>query len=117
MNVTELTPRQKMQALTGMLLAMFLSALDQTIVATAGPEMQRTLDIEPSLYTWITTGYLVSSTVLVPVYGKLGDLFVRKRVVVFGVVLFVTASLLCSLAENTGQLIAFRVLQGAGSAS
>ena len=100
-----------------MLLAMFLAALDQTVVATAGPDMQRSLDIDASLYTWITTGYLVSSTVLVPVYGKLSDLLGRKRVVVFGVVLFLVASALCGFSQTTGQLIAFRVLQGAGSAS
>ena len=112
-----LTPRQKAQALAGMLLAMFLAALDQTVVATAGPDMQRALNIDASLYTWITTGYLVSSTVLVPVYGKASDLYGRKRIVVFGVVLFLVASALCGLSQNTGQLIAFRVLQGAGSAS
>ncbi|MDP2269897.1 MAG: MDR family MFS transporter [Archangium sp.] len=116
-SLSELSPRQKTQALTGMLLAMFLAALDQTIVATAGPDMQRSLDIDASLYTWITTGYLVSSTVLVPVYGKLSDLYGRKRIVVFGVVLFLVASALCGFSQNTGQLIAFRVLQGAGSAS
>ncbi len=113
----ELNARQKAQALTGMLLAMFLAALDQTIVATAGPDMQRSLNIDAALYTWITTGYLVSSTVLVPVYGKLSDLYGRKRIVVFGVVLFLVASALCGFSQNTGQLIAFRVLQGAGSAS
>jgi EmrB/QacA subfamily drug resistance transporter len=112
-----LTLRQKWQALLGMLLAMFLAALDQTVVATAGPDMQRSLDIDASLYTWITTGYLVSSTVLVPVYGRLSDLFGRKRIVVFGVLLFLVASALCGLSQTTGQLIAFRVLQGAGSAS
>ena len=112
-----LSPRQRTQALAGMLLAMFLAALDQTVVATAGPDMQRTLNIDASLYTWITTGYLVSSTVLVPVYGKASDLYGRKRIVVFGVVLFLVASALCGLSQNTGQLIAFRVLQGAGSAS
>lgn len=117
MNGPQLTPRQKAQALVGMLLAMFLAALDQTIVATAGPDMQRTLNIDASLYTWITTGYLVSSTVLVPVYGKLSDLFGRKRIVVFGVVLFLVGSALCGLSQNTAQLIGFRVLQGAGSAS
>lgn len=100
-----------------MLLAMFLAALDQTVVATAGPDMQRALNIDASLYTWITTGYLVSSTVLVPVYGKLSDLFGRKRIVVFGVVVFLVASALCGLSQTTGQLIAFRVLQGVGSAS
>lgn len=112
-----LTVAQKRQALAGMLLAMFLAALDQTVVATAGPELQRSLDIDASLYTWITTGYLVSSTVLVPVYGKLSDLFGRKRIVVFGVVLFLVASALCGLSQSTTQLILFRVLQGAGSAS
>ena len=114
---TQLTAPQKRQALAGMLLAMFLAALDQTVVSTAGPDMQRSLDIDASLYTWITTGYLVSSTVLVPVYGKLSDLFGRKRIVVFGVVLFLVASALCGLSQNTTQLILFRVLQGAGSAS
>jgi EmrB/QacA subfamily drug resistance transporter len=113
----ELTPRQKTQALLGMLLAMFLAALDQTVVATAGPDMQRALDMDASLYTWITTAYLVSSTVLVPVYGKLSDLFGRKPIVVFGVVVFLVASALCGISQTTGQLIAFRVLQGVGSAS
>ena len=91
---TQLTPRQKTQALGGMLLAMFLAALDQTVVATAGPDIQRALDIDASLYTWLTTGYLVSSTVLVPVYGRLSDLHGRKPIVVFGVVLFILASAL-----------------------
>lgn len=116
-DASQLTPRQKVQALTGMLLAMFLAALDQTVVATAGPDMQRSLNMDASLYTWITTAYLVSSTVLVPVYGKLSDLFGRKRIVVFGVVVFLAASALCGLSQTTGQLIGFRVLQGVGSAS
>ena len=116
-DATQLTPRQKTQALAGMLLAMFLAALDQTVVTTAGPDIQRALDIDASLYTWLTAGYLVSSTVLVPVYGKLSDLYGRKPIVVFGVVLFVVASALCGLSQTTSQLIAFRVLQGAGSAS
>ncbi len=114
---SQLSPREKMQALLGMLLAMFLAALDQTVVATAGPEMQKALQIDASLYTWITTAYLVSSTVLVPVYGKLSDLFGRKRIVVFGVVVFLVASMLCGLSQSTAQLIAFRALQGVGSAS
>ncbi len=115
--MSELTRREKLQALAGMLLAMFLAALDQTVVATAGPDMQRTLSMDASLYSWITTAYLVSSTVLVPVYGKLSDVFGRKKVVVFGVVVFVAASALCGLAQTSSQLIAFRALQGVGSAS
>lgn len=114
---TTLSPLQKAQVLAGMLLALFLGALDQTVVATAGPDIQRTLHIEASLYAWITTAYLVASTVLVPVYGKLSDVIGRKKVVVFGIVLFVSASVLCGLSQTTAQLIAFRALQGAGSAS
>lgn len=103
--------------MAGMLLAMFLAALDQTVVATAGPDIQRTLALDASLYSWITTAYLVSSTVLVPVYGKLSDLVGRKKVVIFGVVVFVAASVLCGVAQTPAQLIGFRALQGVGSAS
>ncbi|MBL8910837.1 MAG: MFS transporter [Archangium sp.] len=100
-----------------MLLAMFLAALDQNVVGTAGPEIQKSLHIDASLYTWITTSYLVSSTVLVPVYGKLSDLYGRKPIIVFGVVVFLAASVLCALSQTTWQLIGARALQGVGSAS
>ncbi|MGV3625463.1 MAG: MDR family MFS transporter [Archangium sp.] len=113
----ELTRAEKIQTLAGMLLAMFLAALDQTVVATAGPDIQRTLALDASLYSWITTAYLVSSTVLVPVYGKLSDLIGRKKVVIWGVVVFVGASVLCGVAQTPAQLIGFRALQGVGSAS
>lgn len=117
MSAAHLTRREKLQTLAGMALAMFLAALDQTVVATAGPEMQRSLGMDASLYAWITTAYLVSSTVLVPVYGKLSDLLGRKKVIVFGVIVFVGASVLCGVAQSAAQLIAFRALQGVGSAS
>ncbi|MDP1919103.1 MAG: MDR family MFS transporter [Myxococcales bacterium] len=112
-----LTRQQKVLTLAGTLLAMFLAALDQTVVATAGPDMQRSLHLAPGLYTWITTAYLVSSTVLVPVYGRLSDLFGRKVILLVGVVIFLAASALCGISQNATQLIAFRALQGVGSAS
>lgn len=112
-----LTRQQQVLTLAGTLLAMFLAALDQTVVATAGPDMQRSLHLAPGLYAWITTAYLVSSTVLVPVYGRLSDLYGRKLILVIGVVIFVVASALCGLSQNAWQLIAFRALQGVGSAS
>ncbi len=112
-----LTRQQKLFTLAGTLLSMFLSALDQTVVATAGPDIQRTLHLEPGLYAWITTAYLVSSTVLVPVYGRLSDLFGRKMILVVGVIIFLAASALCGISQNAAQLIAFRALQGVGSAS
>jgi EmrB/QacA subfamily drug resistance transporter len=114
---TTLSPREKMQALAGMLLAMFLAALDQNVVGTAGPEIQKSLHIDASLYTWITTSYLVASTVLVPVYGKLSDIFGRKPIILFGVVVFLGASVLCAVSQTTWQLIGARALQGVGSAS
>lgn len=114
---TQLSPREKAQALAGMLLAMFLAALDQNVVGTAGPDIQKSLHIDASLYTWITTAYLVSSTVLVPVYGKLSDLYGRKPIIVFGVIVFLFASVLCALSQTTWQLIGARALQGVGSAS
>src|SRR5687768_4712736 len=100
--------QQKVFTLVGTMLGMLLAALDQTIVATAGPDIQRQLEIEASLYTWITTSYLVASTVLVPVWGKLSDLFGRKRVILAGITVFLVGSVLCGVAQSATQLIVFR---------
>ncbi|MFY0570981.1 MDR family MFS transporter [Archangium lansingense] len=113
----ELTPSQKLLTLLGVLLGMLLAALDQTIVSTAGPAIQKDLHIPASLYAWITTSYLVASTVLVPVYGKLSDAFGRRRILVIGIVIFLLGSALCGLSQTTLQLILARALQGVGSAS
>jgi EmrB/QacA subfamily drug resistance transporter len=112
-----LTKQEKVFTLIGLLLSMFLAALDQTVVATAGPDIQRALHIDAGLYSWMTTAYLVASTVFVPLYGKLSDLLGRKPIILFGVSLFLVASILCGLSENTWQLLASRALQGVGSAS
>jgi EmrB/QacA subfamily drug resistance transporter len=112
-----LTRQQVVLTLAGTLLAMFLAALDQTVVATAGPDIQRSLHLEPGLYTWITTAYFVTSTVLVPVYGRLSDLFGRKVILIVGIVIFLASSALCGVSQTATQLIAFRALQGVGSAS
>ncbi len=112
-----LTSQEKTFTVIGMLLAMFLAALDQTVVATAGPAIMKSLEMAPGLYSWLTTAYLVASTVLVPVYGKLSDLYGRRRIVLVGVTLFLAASVGCGLSTTTWQLFVFRALQGAGSAS
>jgi len=111
-----LTQAEKIFTLTGCLLAMLLAAIDQTVVATAGPAIQQALHIEPGLYVWITTSYLVASTVLVPIFGKLSDQFGRRRMLLAAVSVFLLGSVLCGLAQTTTQLIAFRAVQGAGSA-
>jgi EmrB/QacA subfamily drug resistance transporter len=110
-----LSPQARSLTLIGIILALLLGALDQTIVATAGPAIQKDLQIQPSLYAWLTIAYLVSSTVVVPIYGKLGDLYGRKPIILFGLVLFLIGSLLCGLAWNALTLILFRAFQGLGA--
>jgi len=117
MAVMELTRSQKIFTFVGTLLGLLLGALDQTVVATAAPTIVEKLSIPPSLYVWITTSYMLASTVLVPVWGKLSDLYGRRKVVVGGIALFLFASVLCGLSQTTYQLIAARALQGAGSAA
>ncbi len=99
------------------LLGILLAALDQTVVATAGPKMQADLHIAPAMYAWMTTSYVVASTVTVPLWGKLSDLFGRKRTLVIGMVLFLIGSALCAAAGSLETLIIYRVIQGVGSAA
>jgi EmrB/QacA subfamily drug resistance transporter len=113
----ELTRRHKFFTLAGTLLGLFLAALDQTIVATAGPVIQQDLHIEPAMYAWITTAYLVASTVFVPIAGKLSDIFGRKPILLVGMLVFLLGSLLCGLATSATTLVIFRAIQGAGAAS
>ncbi len=117
MDATALPPRQKTLALFGVLLGMLLAALDNTIVSTAGPTIQQDLKIDPGLYVWITTAYLVSSTVLVPIWGKLSDTLGRRRVLLAGIGIFLLGSVLCGVSGSATQLILFRAVQGVGSAS
>ncbi|MDY7226483.1 MDR family MFS transporter [Hyalangium rubrum] len=111
------TRSQKGFTLAGALLGLLLAALDQTIVATAGPAIQVDLGIPASLYPWLTTAYLVASTVMVPLWGKLSDLFGRKATLAAGILIFLTGSFLCGVAWNTLSLIIFRAVQGLGSAA
>lgn len=113
----ELTRGQKALTLVGVLLGMLLAALDQTIVATAGPVIQRDLAMPAALYAWITTAYMVSSTVLVPLWGKLSDLLGRKPVLLAGIGVFLLGSLLCGLSRGSTALIVARAVQGLGAAS
>lgn len=113
----QLTRREKVFTIVGTLLGMLLAALDQTIVSTAGPAIQQDLRIAPSLYPWITTAYLVASTVMVPIYGKLSDLYGRKPILLIGIGLFLLGSILCGISGTTMALIAARALQGVGSAA
>lgn len=100
--------------LVGVMVALFMAALDQTIVGTAMPRI--IADLRGfDLYAWTVTAYLIMSTAVVPIFGKLGDLFGRKRFLLAGVALFILASVLCGFAQSMLQLIAFRGLQGIGA--
>src|SRR5437764_11420519 len=108
---TELTTRVKVFATIGVMLALLLAALDQTIVGTALPRIVSELN-GLDRYSWLITGYLVASTVVVPIAGKMGDLFGRKPFLIAGMAGFVAASALCGVAQDMTQLIVFRIIQG-----
>src|SRR6184192_4137616 len=98
-------------ATAGTMLALLLAALDQTIVGTAIPRIVSDLNGLDRL-AWVTTAYLVTSTTMTPIAGKLGDLFGRKPFLLAGMIGFVTASALCGLSQDMTQLIVFRGVQG-----
>src|SRR5580765_6399325 len=103
-----------MVIMTALMLAMFLSALDQTIVSTALPRIASDLH-GLSRLSWVATAYLLTSAVVTPLYGKISDLFGRKKIFQFAIVLFLIGSMLCGLSQNMTQLIFFRGLQGLGA--
>ena len=119
----ESTPDQRRITLIAIMIVFLLSALDQTIVSTAMPRIAAQLK-GLNLYAWVTTAYLLASTVMVPIYGKLSDIYGRKSVLVAGVSLFTLGSFLCGLSGEARhlpligggmtQLIVFRAVQGLG---
>ena len=109
----QLTHGRVLVVFSGLLLAMFLAALDQTIIATALPTIVGELGGLERL-SWVVTSYLLAQTVVTPLYGKLGDLYGRKGVLQGAVVLFLVGSVLCGLSRTLPQLIAFRFVQGLG---
>ncbi len=103
-----------MVIITALMLAMFLAALDQTIVGTALPTIANDLHGLSEL-SWVATAYLLTSAVVTPLYGKIGDLFGRKKIFITAIVIFLVGSMLCGVSQNMSQLIFFRGLQGLGA--
>lgn len=99
--------------LVGLFLGMFFASLDQTVVGTAMPRIIGDLG-GLSIMTWVTISYMLSSTTVVPIAGKLADLFGRRIVYVTGIIVFMLGSALCGISQNMTQLILFRGLQGLG---
>jgi EmrB/QacA subfamily drug resistance transporter len=110
---TTRTRREVTVVFAALMLAVLLAALDGTIVATALPTITAELGGLNQL-SWVVTGYLLASTISTPLYGKLGDLYGRKRIFQASIVIFLIGSALCGQAQGMGELIAFRTLQGLG---
>jgi EmrB/QacA subfamily drug resistance transporter len=106
--------RRKALVLAGILSTMFLAALDQTIVTVSMPAIAQDLD-GLDLFVWPVTSYLLASSALVPVVGKLSDVYGRKPFILVGIVVFVVGSWLCGAAGDMTWLIAFRAIQGVGA--
>ncbi len=111
---TPMTHRQVLLVLSGLMLGLFLAALDQTIVATALPTIAGELGGLDQL-SWVVTAYLLTSTASAPLYGKVSDMYGRKIVFQFAIVTFLIGSVLAGMSQNMLQLIGFRAIQGLGA--
>ncbi|MDX3801135.1 MFS transporter [Streptomyces sp. AK04-3B] len=109
-----MTHRQIMEALSGLLLGMFVAILSSTIVSNALPEIIGDLGGGQSAYTWVVTATLLSMTATTPLWGKLADLYSKKALVQIALVIYVLGSAAAGLSQNPGMLIACRVVQGVG---
>ena len=99
------------QVTAALLVAMMVTAMEQLVVSPAMPTIIAQLK-GFEIYPWVVSAYLLASTVSTPIYGKLADLFGRKRILLFGLVLFSIGSMLSGTAQSMGQLIAMRTVQG-----
>ncbi|MCW2702634.1 MAG: transporter [Blastococcus sp.] len=109
-----MTKRETLEALSGLLLALFVGLLSSTIVANALPTITSKLGGTQSQYTWVVTAALLAATAATPIWGKLADLFSKKLLVQLAIIIFVIGSALCGLTQSMGMLIGFRVIQGVG---
>jgi EmrB/QacA subfamily drug resistance transporter len=109
-----MTHREILEAMSGLLLGMFVAILSSTVVSTSLPRIVTDLGGTQSSYTWVVTSTLLALTVSTPIWGKLADLFDRKLLVQTGLIIFIAGSMLAGLANSMSWLIACRVLQGIG---
>jgi EmrB/QacA subfamily drug resistance transporter len=109
-----MTHRQVLEALSGLLLALFVAMVSSTIVSTALPKIIGALNGTQTQYTWVVTATLLAATATTPIWGKLADLYSKKILVQASIVVFVVGSMISGMAQNTGELIAARFFQGIG---
>ncbi len=113
MDTKERTHAEIMVVMGALMLSMLLAALDQTIVSTALPRIATDLHGLDKI-SWVATAYLLTSAIVTPIYGKLGDLYGRKKIFLSSIVIFLVGSMLCGLSQSMTQLIIFRAIQGLG---
>ncbi|MEV4466147.1 MDR family MFS transporter [Micromonospora echinofusca] len=109
-----MTHRQTLEALSGLLLVLFVAMLSGTVVSTALPKIIGALDGSQTQYTWVVTATLLTATATTPIWGKLADLFNKKLLVQIAIVVFLVGSVIAGFAQTAGQLIAARAFQGIG---
>ena len=112
---TPMTHRQVLEALSGLLLGLFVAVLSSTVVSNALPRILTDLHGGESAYTWVITAALLSLTASTPIWGKLSDLVSKKLLVQIALVIYIVSSALAGLSQNTAELIGCRVLQGIGA--
>ncbi|MFI0795776.1 MDR family MFS transporter [Micromonospora rubida] len=109
-----MTHRQTLEALSGLLLVLFVAMLSGTVVSTALPKIIGALDGSQIQYTWVVTATLLTATATTPIWGKLADLFNKKTLVQVAIVVFLVGSVIAGFSQSAGQLIAARAFQGIG---
>jgi EmrB/QacA subfamily drug resistance transporter len=110
----QMSHRQILEALSGLLLAMFVAILSSTVVSAALPTIIADLGAGQSTYTWVVTATLLTMTISTPIWGKMADLFNRKQLIQLGIIIYVVGSVLAGFATSSAWLIACRALQGVG---
>lgn len=111
----KMSHRQVLEALSGLLVGMFVAILASTVVSTSLPRIISDLKGDQTAYTWVVTSTLLATTVTTPIWGKLADLFNRKLLIQLSLVIFVVGSALAGFSQNTEMLIGFRIIQGIGA--
>src|SRR4051812_39220097 len=110
----DMSHRQILEALSGLLLVLFVAMLSSTVVSTALPKIIGALNGSQTQYTWVVTATLLSATATTPIWGKLADLFSKKLLVQTAIVIYVAGSIVAGFSQTAGQLIAARAFQGIG---
>src|SRR5262245_11717305 len=109
-----LSRKQRMAVTAGVMMGMFLAALEATVVGTAMPTVIASLG-GLQHYSWVFSAYLLTSTVTVPIWGKLSDLYGRRPLYQIGIAIFLAGSILSGISTSMFQLIVFRAIQGLGA--